>query len=444
MLGIEFLNRPRELRFDGQEFMDYQKGDFYKDLLKVFTKLVQFDEEMKQFIIKRTDDNVTELEDIIFSNTGIKIEVKSEWVSNAAVDSGFMNPGNVLNIKGIEDFFSARDSSIGEAFKRLKADVLKGWVDTSTGKIGGDYSKVVFGLYINDAIQSFINKKYLDRYKLTLPEACAAFVCHECGHIFSGFLYVHRAIIDPIISTAAIKLIVDGQKYGKERVQVVKEAFKILEIGQKVEEEDISDFTGEEFTVYFNKAVGTRDTRRSLSLGTQDRASEIYADMYAVRMGCPKALVGALAGMDLLPGYSATPPYFLTAVFIIGMLAAAPVAIVLGGMMSSLMWLGYLGSALTPNMTYDSPYRRVKTILRDQIVRLNGDKSLDNKTKAKLLADAKEMEAMVNDTKPFLEGTLIQRAVSYILSGTDFRAADFEHYTDELIGHTLSLYKNAI
>ena len=34
MLGIDFLNRPKELRFDGQEFMDYQKGDLFKDLVK--------------------------------------------------------------------------------------------------------------------------------------------------------------------------------------------------------------------------------------------------------------------------------------------------------------------------------------------------------------------------------------------------------------------------
>lgn len=444
MLGIEFLNRPRELRFDGQEFMDYQKGDLFKDLLKIFTTMIQYDEETKQFMIKRTDENVTAFESTVFSNTGIKVELKSDFVPNAGIDSGFMNPGNVLNIKGIENFLSARDSSIGATFKRLKVDVLKGWIDTSTGKIGGDYSKIIFPIYINDAIQNFINKKYLDRYKITLPEACAAFVCHECGHVFSGLLYTHRTIIDPIISITAIKLIVEGKKYGNERVQVVKEAFKVMEIGQKVEEEDISDFTGEEFMVYFNKAIGTRDTRRSLSLGTQDRASEIYADLYAVRMGCPKTLVAALAGMNELPGYYFGVPYGPTAVLIISLLAVNPLGIAFGGVTATLAWLCYFAGMLNPGKTYDTPYRRVKTILRDQIVRLNGDKTLDNKDKAKFLADAKEMETMVTEAKPFLEGTAVQRVVGYILSGTDFRAQDFEHYTEELVGHTLSLYKNAI
>lgn len=442
MLGIEFLNRPKEFRFDGQEFMDYQKGDLFKDLAKMLEKsLIQ---EGNNWYLDREGDGPEDLEKVIMEHTGILIELNSMQVQNAAVDAGFINPGNVLNIKGIENFMSAKDSSIGQTFKRLKADVLKGWVDTSTGKIGGDFSKVKFSLYLNDYINSFIRHKVIERYKVTMPQALAAIIVHECGHVFTGFLHVYRSVIDPIVTTTAIRLIVDGKLYGKERVEIVKEAFKVMDVGQKVDESAIADFTGDEFIVYFNKATGTRDTRRTLSLGTQDRSSEIYADLYAVRMGCPKSLVAALAALPDQSGILGIAwLYNMLGICAAILVCHGPLAVICGAN-SIFLVLTYFASFLSPNDTYDSPYRRVKTILRDYVVRLNGSKEVDPKTKAQMLKDAKELEQIVDDSKPFLEGTWVQRTIGYIFNGSDFRAQEFEHYTDELVGHTLSLYKNAI
>lgn len=442
MLGIEFLNRPKELRFDGQEFMDYQKGDLFKDLVNSLDKILQMGKS--GYVFERKENLVDEMEAVIKSHTGISLSLKPGDISNAAVDAGFINPGNVLNIKGVEQFFSAKDSSIGQTFKRLKVDVLKGWVDTSTGKVGGDFSKVEFGLYMNNFVDQFIRLKVIERYKVTMSEALAAVIIHECGHIFTGFLYVYRTVIDPIVAASAIRLIVDGKLYGKERVEVVKEAFKVMDVGQKVDEDAIADFTGDEFIVYFNKAVGTRDTRRTLSLGTQDRSSEIYADLYAVRMGCPKTMIAALSALPTGTGVAAVISLQQMSVAVLALLACQPIIAAFCGVNAIFMTLCYLGAFLSPNATYDTPYRRVKTILRDYVAQLNGQKGIDPKAKAQMLKDAKEMEIIVNNTKPFLEGTWVQRTVGYIFNGSDFRAQEFEHYTDELVGHTLSLYKDAI
>lgn len=442
MLGIEFLNRPKELRFDGQEFMDYQKGDLFKDLVKLLNNtLVQ---EGTNWYFDRESDGSDDLEKVIMHHTGILLELSPDRVPNAAVDAGFINPGNLLNIKDIEHFFSAKDSSIGQTFKRLKTDVLKGWVDTSTGKVGGDFSKVKFTLYMNDYINSFIKHKVITRYNVTMAEALAGVIIHECGHVFTGFLYVYRTVIDPIVATSAIRLIVDGKLYGKERVEVVKQAFKAMDVGQKVDEVAIADYTGDEFVIYFNKAVGTRDTRRTLSLGTQDRSSEIYADLYAVRMGCPKSMVAALSALPTGEGIAALMSLQSLSVVVLAVVGCQPVLAALCGINSIFMALCYLGAFLSPNETYDTPYRRVKTILRDYVTQLNGAKGIDAKAKALMLKDAKEMETIVNDAKPFLEGTWVQRTIGFIFNGNDFRAQEFEHYTDELTGHTLSLYKNAI
>lgn len=445
MLGIEFLKPPVELQLSGMEFMDYQKGNLFKILSGFLTNEMAFGTPTKgladHWYFKDFDRLKEGINVIFLKETGINLDLQVEGVPNAAVEAGWFNPGNVLNIPGIETWFSSSQSSIGAAFKSLKTDVLKGWIDTSTGKVGGDYSKIEFRLWVNAWVEEFMNKKVIQKWNVTMPEALAGILIHEAGHVFTGFLHIHRYVVDPLVSTTAIKLIVDGKKYGKERVEVVKEAFKILECTQKVEQEDIADFSGEDFVVYFNKAIQTRDVRRTLSLGTQERSSEIYADLYSVRMGCPKSLV---AGLVSLPGLSVFTVLFfnlqITAIvtmFVMGLPFALPVI----GLSFLLTPLVYFNSYLV-GTNYDTPYRRVKTILRDYIVQLNANTEIVKRDKIKFLQDAKEMEKIMDDNKPFFEGTAVQRIVGYITDGSDFKAQQFEHFTDELLAHNLSLYKD--
>lgn len=448
LLDINFLNKPinTSVLIAGQEFMDHQRGDLYKLLVEFLNKEMVFDNAGNAGLADhwrfRDFDRLHDgLEAIILQETGITIDLQEDYVPNAGVDSGWFSPGNVLNIPGLEGFMTAKQTNIGQAFKALKVDILKGWVDTSKGKVGGDFSKIKFRLYLNPWVESFMRVKFLARYKVSIQEALAGIITHEVGHVFTGFMYTYRNVIDPIISTTAIKLIVDGKVYGKERVDIVKDAFKVLEIGQQVDEELISDFSGPEFVVYFNKAIGTRDTRRTLSVGVQERSSEIYADMYAVRMGCPKSMVAALTALPS-NAYTGIQSVAWTAITILAVMAAEIPLVAISGPAALLFVVLYLAGT-TVGTDYDTPYRRIKAILRDHIVQLNADTSIAKRDRVKFLQDAKDMEKMVKDNKPFLEGTAVQRVVGYILNGNDFRKQDFEHYTDEILAHTLSLYKNA-
>jgi hypothetical protein len=445
MLGIEFLNQPKDMKFNvaGLEFMDYQKGSLFKEMVTFFeANLKTSGPRGIEFV--RENEQVEKLEALIMQHTGMNITLNAQSTTNAAIDAGYMSPHNVLNIKGIEDFFSVKDSSVGQAFNRLKNTVLKGWVDTSTGMIGGDYSKVEFNLYINNYVEEFLRVKFLDRYKVTMAEALSAIVLHECGHVFTGFMHIHRSVIDPIVATTAMRLIVDNKAYGKERVAIVKEALKVLGAAQKVDERELDKLADSDIVVYFNKAIGSRDARRTLSLGTQDRSSEIYADMYAIRMGCSKTLVAALASFPSLKAMNTMFIFYGIAATMFGIQACNPVMIALGVTNVILHTLMLLGNDLVPNSSYDTPYRRIKTILRDYVVQINNNKTMDKRDKLKMLADAKDMEKIADDSKPFLEGTAVQRVVSYIINGSDFKAQEFEHYTDELLAHSLSLYANAI
>jgi len=443
MLDITFLNKSKPLNISvaGTEFMDYQNGDLFRDLVKFFD--AKLSNTGGNWILEEPRKSAEKLEQIFMDHTGILLKLQTESVANAAVDAGWFNPGNVLNIKDIEKFYSVADSNIGNAFKRLKVDVLRGWVDTSTGKVGGDYSKIPFRLYMNKYIDQFISQKFIERYKVTMSEALAGILIHECGHVFSGFLHVHRNIVDPIIATTAVKLITDNKAYGKERVNIIRDAFKVLEIPAQVKDGDVESMTGDQLMVYFNKEINTRDVRRTLSLGTQDRSSEIYADLYSVRMGCGKSLVAALASLPDPTRLLDIITVLMCSSLIISILVCAPVLALMSGLYAGMLTLISLSVRLVPSNVYDSPYRRIKTILRDYVIRINDLSDMDNRNKVKLLADAKEIEKMVEDAKPFFEGTAVQRIVGFIISGNDFRAQEFENYTDDLIGHTLSLYKEA-
>lgn len=442
MLDITFLNKPNNFHANvaGLEFMDYQNGDLFRDLVTYFnTDLVEKD---GSWMLQEHDRAAEALETIFMKHTGICLKLNKGSVPNAAVENGWFNPGNVLNIEGMEHWFSAGQSNIGNAFKVLKTDILKGWVDTSTGKVGGDYSKIEFNLYLNHYVNEFLRHKVLTRYKVTMQEALAAILIHECGHVFTAFLHVHRAVIDPIISTTAVKIIADGKIYGKQRVDVIKEAFKILECPQQVKDQEVMDLSSEQLVVYFNKAIATRDMRRTLSLGVQTRSSEIYADLYSIRMGCGKALVAALASLPTLTVLRGINVLLATAIY---MMATAvchvPIAI-LAGLVSNLNLVIFLSDLLLPSNDYDSHYRRMKTILRDYVIRINDFKTLDKRVKLKLLTDAKAIEKIVEDNKPFLESTAVQRFVGWITNGSDWKAQDFENYTDDLLAHSLSLYKD--
>lgn len=444
MLGIDFVKKPVALAtsLSGMEFMDYQDPEFYNQLVAFYETIIEHKDG--EPYLREDKEVATMFNEFVLKRTGMNILLHvGEDVGNAAVDVGYFNPSNLLNSKGIEQFMHNSESTIGKAFKALKVDCLRGWVDTSKAMVGGDFSKVEINLYIQKHVGMFLREKYLLKNKTTLPEALATITLHELGHAFTGFLYISKTVIDSLLPFHAIKLITDGGVYGLERTKIIKETSKFLEIyNTSTKDSDFDKMEPEDILVYFEKGIANRDVRRTLSLGTQDRASEVYADLYAIRFGAPKSLV---AGLIALPDYTISP-YFLAALYGLGFgfgLTVIPSYLLLGCLLAPLLTLIKIQVDVNPSDIYDSPYRRIKNILRDTVIRLNSDKSLPNKDKARMLADAKAMEKMIEESKPGLEGTGVQRLVGWLFSGSDFKLQEYEHYTEELLAHSISLYKNS-
>lgn len=446
MLGIDFAKVPAGLTgISGMEFMDYQSPDFYNELRELFAKVVQPTGD-GGWDLNVEEKEIEMISDIIMRHTGMNIELqKPNWedVANAAIDAGWFSPANLVNIKGLDQWLAAKDTNIGKAFKALKVNVLKGWVDTSKGRVGGDFSKIKIDLYIQHHIQTFIREKFIQRYKTTMADALAMIVLHECGHAYTGFLYVVKTYMDSMMTMCAVRLINDNNVYGKERVTVIKETLSVLECDTKVDEKDVANLDADGLTLYFNKATTNRDYRRTLSLGTADRGSEVFADLFAIRYGAPRVMIAALASLPEYHGVFFKLSALWMGVTVTAALAVIPLAAGIGGFMSAWMLITGLNAMLNPDEVYDSAYRRLKNILRDQVIRLNEDKRIPAKDKVQMLKDAKEMEKIVDEQKPFLEGTAIQRLTGWMCSGSDFKLQQFEHYNEELLAHTLSLYKDA-
>lgn len=439
MLGIEFGNQP--IQVAGIEFMDFQTPTVYRGLVQVLDKYIEHDG--KSVIFDQNNDALVEIQDYIMATTGIKVVFQDgNEVGNAAIESGYFFPNNLLNNKGIDDWYDVKYTNVAQAFKTLRADVIKGTVDTSTGKVGGDFSDIDFRIWVQPDLSWFLNHKVLAKKNVTSAEALAAIILHELGHAFTAMLVCYQDSLDSLFPLAAIRMAVDA-KSTKEKITIVKDSLKHLECSTTVKDSDIEkieDAAG--FKIYFDKAIETRNLRRTLSLGVTGRSSESYADLYAMRMGAGKELIVVLSSMGLgkaplwvwtfILGYS----MIMTGNLMLGPWPGLIVFLVLGFIVK----VSELCYHLAPDAVYDTPYRRGKAILREMIARARDDKMMSAKDKRQLLDEIKIVSEAVEAQKHFLEGTAVQRLLGWITSGSDFKAQDFENYTQDLLAHEISLY----
>lgn len=427
MIDINFLKNP-STSIAGFEYMDYQDETFFKELSEKIKE--GLDEE---YIVRSDKQFKDEIKDIVFKHTGISIElVKSETL--LGIDTGFFYPGAILNDEKVAALIAPKYSKLSEAFRYIKTDILKGGVDTSTGKIFGDYSKIFFTIHFSfdlSGIAPVIKKK---NETFDVSALIAAGIIHELGHVFSNFVFVTKMATDNYLINHAISLLDNEENYGIKKSNIVNDTLTLLECDTRITEKDIEGMDKNDFILLLSKATNTRDLRRTLSLGTSKRSSEVLADAYAVRFG---------AGLDLIKFLSLIYSSNITNkmggfFFGIGILLWFPSFSVLG----VILWYTNLMLTLSPNSVYDTPYRRLKGVLRDQLVQLKASKNIPIKEKVKIIEKAKEMEKIVLENKPFLEGTGVQRLIGYLLSGSDFKLQQFEHYTEELMSNTLSLYED--
>lgn len=442
MLGIDFLKKevPFQFNIAGVEFMDRANPALFYKLQQFFLPLIKVEEGVR---LDMSKSDYTDLATMIFKETGICVEIRlsTAFEPAIAIDTGYLIPYHILNHQGADGYFSAKHSTVAQAMRALKTDVLKGWVDTTSGKVGGDFSKVKFTMLLGGDLKPYLHEEMHEKYQIGYNDSVATFVLHELGHVFAGFYTLSQTCIDVSMSYVTSRLIAQAEN-AQTKLSIVKDFGKETGTETPVKEKDLEglDLAGAE--VLLTKLTEARNTRRTLSLGLATQSAETYADMYAMKMGCPKTMVIALSG---LTRSSVTTMSILGTLGVTALLFAIIPPLGVGIAMNTvplalILTMIKVSHNLVDSPEYDSPYRRMKHVLRVYASEINSNKKLSSRDKANMLKDAKEMEKAVEESKSALEGTGFQRFFNWMIQGGEFKARDFEHYNQELLSHNLSLY----
>lgn len=456
MFDINFISQQKAVA--GFEFMDYQSDEMLKEMTQIAADFIELQKEYEvrydnqgnshsrewyETVVVENDSAMEAMEKVIFKHTGINVNISiDESVGNMAIDTGFFTPNHVLNSEYAEIFLEAKHTKIAEAFKSFKSDVISGWVDPKTGRVGGDYSKIQFNLYISPTFFLYCAERFATKVTMNAKEVLAQCMCHEIGHAWGCIVMLHQTAIDSIFACKAAKMLANAEETTKKST-IYKEASAILEISEKVDDKTLAGASEDELIIIFNKGIGNRELRRTLSLGAATMTSEVYADIFAIRHGANKELVYMLADNPMSEiGWNLLGITLNTVIIIKAITVGAGAAIGIVSIFWLLCVLGFFNIHRETFVSdiYDTPYRRSKAMLRECISRLKNDKNLTGKDKAIYLRNLLKMEKAIEEIKPMLEGTFYSRFWGWLFAGTDFKARDFEFYTNELTEHTINLY----
>lgn len=432
MINSKFLAPP--LRVAGLEFMDFQSSNFYKELVTIVTPLV-VDGHLSKLPKK--------LNDVIKKYTGFEnITFLPTDKGNLSIDTGYISPGNVLDLKGIQYYYPKSQSTLYRWFRSNQANFMYGTLDLTTGKVGGAYSTFPFHIFFNRDLNTWMSDTPgQDQIK---AERWCTFLVHELGHAFAGILAIHRAVVDNYAITSAVHWMSDAE-YGQSHVAIYEDALRLMEIDKK-HVKDLKRIAEEGSTeviiTSLTKLAQQRTQFNSQSLGVGRMNSETLADVYAVRMGCDKRLIEGVKGMH--DSYDRLEGIFVVLFSLVmggfAMIAMPAIAAFMAtAFFTSLATSAVmLGAKLVPT-EYDTPYRRLLTVYQEQILRLKSSQHISDADKRKMLADLDEAKAIVDSAKHFFEDTAIQRLWLQMYLPGNTRFDQLEHYTKMVLNNEQSV-----
>lgn len=435
MINNKFLNP--QLKVAGLEFMDFQSRDFFNEMVALFKPVVQ-------------DAQLTELpmgvHEVIKKYTGFEnLNFNLIDYGNLAIDAGYVSPGNILNSKDIEYYLPKGQTNLYRWFTQNQSNLMRGSIDFKTGKVGGAYATMPFEIYINHDLTEFMPKKS----DLDMTEQLVGFITHELGHAFSGIFSIHRFLMDSYAITSAVHFM-SNQSHGQTEVAIYKDALRLMEIDEK-QVKDLKKIAEcgdtEVIVTSLTKLSQQRTQMNSRSLGVDLMNAEVLADVYAIRMGCDKALIegtkglNEVSGMELLMGTLMggviTAVVTASCIPILGFIAGA---FLLGMAFTGFM---YFTTTMVADI-YDTPYRRILNMFQEQIQRLKQAKNISDSDKRKAIRDLEKNLKVVQEAKPFFEDTGMQRLMTWMFSEGSPRYDALEHYTKIMLNNEMSLVNSKI
>lgn len=437
MISRDFLRAPGKV--EGLEFLDFQNSNFAEELTKLFD----------QYLSNGRIDQVCEepMLDIISKYTGFK-NIKVNWVEwqNYAVDTGYFSPKHILNISGIDEFYSHTETTLYRYFQKKKTNIFKAGVDYRTGKVTGAFCDIPVNLYMGYDAGAMLDSPVFKKFGVGLPEVLAAVVCHELGHIFGGCSMIFTAMYQNVLGMASLRAY-QNTTTKEEKVIILKDVGKLLEINKQdsKEIENIAASNNDETMVlYYSKMLKVANQNRALSLGVPEMTSEVMADAYAMRMGFTKGILTAAASLtEFKLGQRVLLPTIWISM-LLGVLfsqiavASLPLFVVIWGGGTLLTLFGtYFGINYAGD--YNSDPRRLDDLLRGAIQRIREDKQMSPKDKLELVGFLTKVIKQIEKTTPFYDNTVVERFVGYIFHGGDYKLMNIEHFTQQLANHEVNL-----
>lgn len=339
----------------GNESIAFQSGDFFRDLTLIVTDLRT---------LGRTDDSLTKARDritkCIYDHTGIVVRYnEARFGDDAFILIPAMARGNVLNhheyAKRLETVFHP---SILKNYTGLEQ---KGWIDPATSRVGGEFSKFVYNMYIGP---DFI---YGNHYT---AEETAAVVLHEVGHAFTFLQFVADTIIVNNVLLRSYQELTSAKPDMKVKMVLTKAADD-LEIKNRDWIQSIED--NEAGAVAFKvlaSAVQIEPRRMDNKKYFSQFAAEELADIFAARHGAGRAIISMRSKYSLQGrNYGYMRMVAFTVVSMMSALILPQIGIPLAalGMLTMMNTAAeHAGNAM--NMVDVTSYKQSATKIRNQFV----------------------------------------------------------------------------
>lgn len=410
------------------EMIGFQSGVLFNLLTKVFEDVMA--KPVKERVKAIKDSG---LEGIIFTHTGMKVEVniEKENILNAYV----IPPEIDGNTSLWRDYGVFMDSE--KTLKDIKAAEKKIWggIDLKNSRVSGYFSELIIPAHLYMGI--------LDPNQIQADEA-AAILLHELGHAFTEF-----ELLGNLCRLNACVGIIARETANLHEPQQVRKYLEEAEkvIGHKISSTDVIVNTpaAKRAKPEFQQVLITDvmlNSRRADGLSKYSvKTSEQIADQFAIRHGAGVALAEGLTKMvkdyaaymraQTIIGYIALPLFSVAAVAVSPLLGAG-----------FILFLSYFDGENRSGLfggRYDTEKDRIEMIRKQLIYQLK-DRSIRNEDLKKLLDGLEKVKRNVDEVPGYLR-SFFSHAAYFINSNErlEVRTQRFAKVAEDLLMNDLYL-----
>lgn len=409
------------------EAIDYQINDSFGPDLEViigkFVEMVEKDTPSKY--IEGNKELKDEFNQLVLKRLGLNVYLITDSILAATMPNVY-NPYNIVNQDEFKDALTGEYNSImGSGLLYNKQSGFKmGTIDNKKAKVSGWFSEQPVPVFIN-----FI--ELVNDYKITVPEI-TAILLHELGHVYEGAALCAKTVSTNQVLAEASRRAVDMEP--NERQEFIYQELKKL--NEDIKKEDIEGLSNSSPVVMgvsmFRAIVSSV---QSLSGSRHDRTTyESLSDSFATRFGYAEHVA---TGLDKLLNSPVRKLFQSANSILVAVLVVQSIvslirtfsSLVVSKNLSFKILIGILRNIVnifvftamerenTRDMTYDLDKDRFIR-LRNNLVGLLKNTSIDNKTRRATLEQIKTIDGIIDKSWNF-RGVIGQ--LSIMLSPIDRR-----------------------